>query len=267
MPRVHRRRWAGTVAMHEFLQNILSHPLSALAVIANIVLIESLLSVDNAAVLATVVLRLSAEEQTKALRYGLVGAYVFRGIAIVFAALLLKLWWLKPLGGLYLIYLFFRWLSKRKPSGSDEHKAVEARGLYRLVEQRLGPFWATVAVVELVDMAFSIDNVFAVVAFTPNILLICVGILIGMLAMRFAAQIFVGLMRDYPFLEASAYAVIGLLGVKLVCSLYEHFYPEAAISRFLQSKLADVLTSVLTISIFAIPILASFLWRTMRRTR
>jgi predicted tellurium resistance membrane protein TerC len=110
------------------------------------------------------------------------------------------------------------------------------------------------------DMAFSIDNVFAAVAFTPNIILVCVGVFIGILAMRFVAQAFVKLMEKYPFLETAAFIVIAILGIKLILSLYEHFYPESDISKFLSSHTADIAISILTVAIFAVPILTSLLF-------
>ena len=106
-----------------------------------------------------------------------------------------------------------------------------------------------VALVELMDMAFSIDNVFAAVAFSKNIILIWVGVFIGILAMRFVAQAFVKLMEKYTFLETSAFVVIGILGIKLLLSLYEHFRPEDTVSKFLGSPSADWATSMLTVSI------------------
>lgn len=109
------------------------------------------------------------------------------------------------------------------------------------------------------DMAFSIDNVFAAVAFTPNIILVCTGVFIGILAMRFIAQWFVKLMGKYPFLETAAFIVIAILGIKLTLSLYEHFYPESAVSR-LSSHTADIGISVLTVAIFFVPILTSLLF-------
>jgi predicted tellurium resistance membrane protein TerC len=107
------------------------------------------------------------------------------------------------------------------------------------------------------DMAFSIDNVFAAVAFTPNIILICFGVFIGILAMRFIAQWFVKLMETYTFLETSAFIVIAILGVKLLLSILEHFQPESAASKFLGSHTADITLSILTVTIFFIPILTS----------
>src|SRR6476659_3792353 len=74
-------------------------------IIGMLIIIESLLSVDNAAVLATMVMDLPKEQRNKALKYGIIGAYVFRGLCLLFAAWLVTIWWLKPLGGLYLLYL------------------------------------------------------------------------------------------------------------------------------------------------------------------
>jgi predicted tellurium resistance membrane protein TerC len=110
------------------------------------------------------------------------------------------------------------------------------------------------------DMAFSIDNVFAAVAFSKNIILVCIGVFIGILAMRFIAQWFVKLMEKYPFLETAAFLVIGILGLKLMLSIFEHFYPESAFSHFLSSHTTDMGISILTVSIFFIPILTSFLF-------
>ncbi len=239
-------------------QEIISHPGQSLAIIGNLILIESLLSVDNAAVLATMVMDLPQEQRNKALKYGIWGAYFFRGLAMIFAAVLIKIWWLKPLGGLYLLYLVFDyWKGKQTESKEDDVLDKNSNWFYRVTVGALGNFWATVCLVEIMDMAFSIDNVFAAVAFTPNIILVCVGVFIGILAMRFIAQWFVKLMERYAFLETAAFIVIAILGIKLALSLVEHFYPTSGFSKFLSSHAADIGISVLTVSIFFIPILTS----------
>lgn len=242
-------------------QEILSHPGTSLAIIGNLIIIESLLSVDNAAVLATMVMDLPQAQRNKALKYGILGAYVFRGLALVFAAFLIKIWWLKPIGGLYLLYLVYDWWKgKQTETKEDDFFDKRSNWLYRATIGALGNFWATVCLVELMDMAFSIDNVFAVVAFTPNIILVCTGVFIGILAMRFIAQWFVKLMEKYSFLETSAFIVIGILGIKLFLSLYEHFYSESFFSKFLSSSSADIGISILTVAIFFIPILTCLLF-------
>jgi YkoY family integral membrane protein len=247
--------------MQELIDQIVNNPGASLAIIGNLIIIESLLSVDNAAVLATMVMDLPEKERDKALKYGIWGAYVFRGLAMIFAAFLIKIWWLKPLGGLYLLYLVYDyWKGKQTETSEDDLIDKKSNWLYRATVGSLGNFWATVCLVELMDMAFSIDNVFAAVAFTPNIILVCLGVFIGILAMRFIAQWFVKLMQKYSFLETAAFIVIAILGLKLSLSLYEHFYPQAALSKFLSSHAADIGISVLTVSIFFVPILTSLLF-------
>jgi YkoY family integral membrane protein len=185
--------------MQELIDQIVNNPGASLAIIGNLIIIESLLSVDNAAVLATMVMDLPEKQRDKALKYGIWGAYIFRGLAMIFAAFLIQIWWLKPLGGLYLLYLVYDfWKGKQTETTEDDILDKKSNWLYRVTVGSLGNFWATVCLVELMDMAFSIDNVFAAVAFTPNIILVCVGVFIGILAMRFIAQWFVKLMGKYP---------------------------------------------------------------------
>ncbi|MDG4654950.1 TerC family protein [Chryseobacterium arthrosphaerae] len=247
------------------LNDILQNPAKSIAIIGNLILIESLLSVDNAAVLATIVMDLPENQRKKALKYGILGAYVFRGLALIFASVLISVWWLKPLGGLYLIYISVDWFIKKIKNTSDdespeENPNKESGWLYKNSIGLLGQFWATVAIVEVMDLAFSIDNVFAAVAFSDNLLLITLGVFIGILAMRFIAQWFVRLMQVFPFLETVAFIVIAVLGVKLSLSLYEHFYPATAFARFLTGHTMEILVSVITVLLFVVPVATSYLF-------
>lgn len=265
--------------MQEYIQQILNHPWAAFSVIGNLIIIESLLSVDNAAVLATMVMDLPKSERSRALRYGIIGAYVFRGLCLLFAALLIQVWWLKPLGGVYLLYLVYEYYKgEQTKTEKDDFYDKKSSWFYRITVGKFGNFWATVILVELMDLAFSIDNVFAAVAFSRNIILIWLGVFIGILAMRFVAQGFVRLMEKNHFLETCAFIVIGVLGLKLLLSMYTHFYPCTAFSIFMdgehgclesqglphpeghQMVWGDVITSLLTIGIFLIPIITSYLF-------
>src|SRR5690606_25152706 len=110
----------------ELFQQIIDKPIPSLTVILNLILIESLLSVDNAAVLATMVLDLPKDQRKKALKYGIIGAYVFRGICLLFASLLIEVWWFKPVGGIYLLMLALKYfLSKKKAEPDPETVAEE----------------------------------------------------------------------------------------------------------------------------------------------
>lgn len=244
--------------MNELVQDILNNPASSAIIIGNLILIESLLSVDNAAVLATMVMDLPKEQREKALKYGIWGAYIFRGLAMLFASILIEIWWLKPLGGLYLLYLVFDyWKGAQTKTKKDDLIDKKSNWFYKSTVGLFGNFWATVILVELMDMAFSLDNVFAAVAFTPNIVLVCTGVFIGILAMRFIAQSFVQLMERYHFLEAAAFVVIAILGLKLTFSLFEHYYPESPASRFMMSHTADMGITLLTVAVFFLPILTN----------
>lgn len=107
--------------MNELVQQIIDNPKASLAIIGNLIIIESLLSVDNAAVLATMVMDLPQNQRNKALKYGIWGAYIFRGLAMIFASFLIKIWWLKPLGGLYLLYLVYEWYKGKQGDDQEEH--------------------------------------------------------------------------------------------------------------------------------------------------
>ncbi len=243
----------------EILHTIFGNDLQAAATIVfTLIIIESLLSVDNAAVLATMVMDLPKEQRGKALKYGIIGAYVFRGICLLLASWLVKIWWLKLLGGMYLLYLTYDYFkSKSTPQEEDDTLDKESNVIYRKTIGLFGKFWSTVVLIEVMDLAFSMDNVFAVVAFTDNIYLICIGVFIGILAMRFVAQGFVRLMEKYPFLETAAFIVIGILGLKLTLSVYSHFYPEATLSKIIEHHNADLYLSIVTVAIFALPVLTS----------
>ncbi|MBM3914129.1 MAG: hypothetical protein FJ351_06795 [Sphingomonadales bacterium] len=79
----------------------------AALIVGNLVVLETLVSVDNAAVLASMVMGLPPDQRGKALKYGLIGAYVFRGLCLLLAGWILHIWWIKPIGGAYLLYMAY----------------------------------------------------------------------------------------------------------------------------------------------------------------
>jgi len=278
-------------SFHDLLMQIVHRPWVSAGVVVNLILIESLLSVDNAAVLAIMVKDLPRRDRPKALHYGLFGAYIFRGLALLFASFLISIWWFKPLGGCYLIYLAGHYFTKRhgrKPPEdlADEAKEQKRSMLYRKTLGALGPFWATVLMVEVMDMAFSIDNVVAANAYSKNIILVWAGVFIGILAMRYSAQAFMKLMERFPFLEVSAYSVIAMLGIKLSLSFITHFHPCSDFAIFLEGKSecliqqglplvhghhgrvwGDIITSFGSLALFLIPVFSSLLFKWPRRQK
>src|SRR6185436_15342215 len=81
-----------------------------LVIIGFLIVLEGVLSIDNALVLGLLAKRLPKKLQNRALTYGLVGAFVFRVIAIGLASYLLQWRFVKLLGGGYLIYVAVRHL-------------------------------------------------------------------------------------------------------------------------------------------------------------
>src|SRR4051794_34724742 len=82
-----------------------------------LIVLEGLLSADNAIVLAMMVLGLPKAEQKKALKYGLVGAFGFRIITTLAAVYLIRLDAVKLVGGAYLLYLPYKHFSHPTESG------------------------------------------------------------------------------------------------------------------------------------------------------
>ncbi len=176
-----------------------------IASVVALVLLEGLLSADNALVLAIMVRHLPKEKQQRALLYGLIGAFAFRLIAILLASFVLRLWWLQALGAAYLLFLPVKHFLRRQ--NPQDAKPV---GL---------SFWRTVVAVEITDMAFAVDSVLAGVTFVGNrhekVWVVYLGAVIGIVLLRFAAGSFIKLLDRYPILDHVAYVLVGWVGVKL----------------------------------------------------
>ncbi|HRG28365.1 MAG TPA: DUF475 domain-containing protein [Chitinophagales bacterium] len=248
--------------LFDFVEFFGHTPAEAGIIVFNLILIESMLSVDNALVMGTMVMDLPKEQRGKALRYGIFGAYFFRGLALLLAAWLMKVVWLKAAGGLYLLYLtidYFR--SKSTESTADDTLSKQNNWFYKNTVGRIGNFWSTVILVNIMDLAFSIDNVFAAVAYTDNIYLVCLGVFIGILAIRFVAQGVIRLLEKFTFLNTSAFLIIALLGIKLILSfLCYEFGRDTALCHFMENEKTDLYFSIITVAIFIIPVLTSWLF-------
>ncbi|MFO0723532.1 MAG: hypothetical protein U1E65_07120 [Myxococcota bacterium] len=184
-----------------------------LLVVGVLIVLEGLLSCDNAVVLALVVKDLPPSLRSKALRYGIVGAYVSRILALALATSVMRIWWIKTLGGLYLLRLAVVFFLRR----GESHGEPQARPVRRFLG--LSVFWSTVVAVELTDMIFSVDSIAAAVAMSSKLWVLIAGGLLGILAMRFAAQGFVHLLARFPRLEPAAFAAVGLIGLKLLLEI------------------------------------------------
>lgn len=177
-----------------------------------LIVLEGVLSADNAVLLAVLVLPLPKREQGKALRYGILGAIIFRLLAIVFARQLLHYHLFILFGGLYLFYLAVKHFIQKYRTYALEIQES------KVVQQMLGlsPFWSTVIVVELTDIVFAVDSILVAVAMSKKLWVIFAGGVLGLVAMRFVAQGFLGLIRKYPTIVDGAYVIVGWVAIKLI---------------------------------------------------
>jgi YkoY family integral membrane protein len=194
--------------------------LSNLSVIAALVLIEGLLSVDNALGIAVYANRLPEHQRQQALRLGFIGAYAFRVIALFCVALIKDNPVLTMVGALYLVWLMCSEVTRAKP----KHEArAEGEG------EGEAEFWPSVGKIGVLDLSLSLDNVVTAIAFTDNIWLIYVGVLIAILVLRFFAGWCLRLLERFPFLEKTAFVLVGYVGLVLLAKQWFGVHIQAPV--------------------------------------
>jgi YkoY family integral membrane protein len=191
------------------LETIVFEP-SDLVTVGLLVALEGLLSADNAMVLAILVLGLPKHQQQQALRYGILGAFVFRGLATLLAVYLIALGWVKLAGAAYLLYLSVHHFMQE--GGEDSRRMpAKAKPMFGI-----SAFWTTVAKVELTDIVFAIDSILVAVAMSSKIWVILTGGILGIIAMRLVIGQFLAIIERYPALVDGAFVIIAWVGLKLV---------------------------------------------------
>ena len=178
--------------------------------IALLVILEGLLSADNALVLAILVLGLPKKDQRKALRYGIAGAFVFRIAAILLAVHLIQMAFVKLIGAAYLLWLSYSHFFGRS-EGEDRRAIKPATSFWGLPA-----FWATVVKVELTDIVFAVDSILVAVAMSPKTWVIITGGVLGIIAMRMVIGQLLRVVRRYPALVDAAFVIIAWVAIKLL---------------------------------------------------
>jgi YkoY family integral membrane protein len=187
-----------------------------------LVFLEGLLSADNALVLALMVRHLSRHDRRRVLQWGIWGAIGFRVVAVLLSTILLKFWFFKVFGGLYLLYLALsHFWAHHKSGGADEAQQSKAQGW-------LHGFWGTVAAVTVTDIVFSIDSIVTAVAMADDfpdrfgyrgkLFIVLTGGVLGIITMRFVVRYFISLLDRFPGLAEGAYYLVAWIGLKLTIS-------------------------------------------------
>ncbi len=109
-----------------------------LVIVGFLIVLEGILSIDNAIVLGLLAKRVRPEQQSRVLTYGLVGAVLVRLTVIAFAQSLLQWRIVKLLGGGYLIYVACGYFYGQLTGKSDEKIAVDELGQPTLVSGQTG---------------------------------------------------------------------------------------------------------------------------------
>jgi len=214
------------------------HP-SDFLTIGLLVILEGLLSADNALVLAMMILGLPRTDQHKALRYGLVGAFAFRILATLLAVYVIRLAWVKLFGGVYLLYLAFKHFT-RSGGAAERTKPRPAEAWLGL-----SALWATVVKVELVNIAFSVDSILVAVAMSPKLWVILSGGLLGIVAMRVVIGQLLAIVRRYPTIVDGAFVIIAWVGIKLLLEWASAYgFVEFEVPRWLSLGLILVIFAV-----------------------
>ena len=213
-----------------------------------LVALEIVLSADNAIALAAIARGLdSPASQRQALNLGLALALVFRLALIVAAQWVLNFWPLQLLAAGYLFWLCGSHLLKVSAPSPVEVSAPEDGGapadlnsgadLKSMAELEPGPEWignpapgglvgaakglsSVVITLALTDLAFSLDSVAAAVAVTDRLLLVMAGGVVGVVALRLTAELFIRWLEQYQHLETAGYLAVGFVGFRLLLRLF-----------------------------------------------
>jgi len=179
--------------------------LEALIVLLILVLLEALLSADNAIALAAIAKGLEDKElERKALNFGLVVAYVLRISLILTATWVQQFWQFELLGAAYLLWLVFQHFTSEE-ANDDHHHGPRFTSLLQAIP-----------VIAFTDLAFSLDSVTTAIAVSQEKWLVLTGATIGIITLRFMAGLFIRWLDEYENLEDAGYVTVALVGLRLL---------------------------------------------------
>jgi YkoY family integral membrane protein len=134
---------------------------------------------------------------------GLVAAFVLRILLILTASWVLHYWQFEVAGAAYLLWLVFQHFA----SNDDD---AQHHG------PRFASVWQAVPTIALTDLAFSLDSVTTAIALSRDVWIVLLGGAIGIVALRFMAQLFIRWLDKYEYLEDAGYITVALVGIRLL---------------------------------------------------
>ncbi|MGD1898655.1 MAG: TerC family protein [Phormidesmis sp.] len=170
-----------------------------------LILLELVLSADNAIALAAIAQGLDTEAlQKKALDIGLVAAFALRILLILAAGWVLKYWQFEVAGAIYLLWLVYDHFL----GGEDDEEGGK--------RHRFKGLWQAIPTIALTDLAFSLDSVTTAIALSKDILIVLLGGSIGIIALRFLAGLFIRWLETYVHLEDAGFVTVAFVGIRLI---------------------------------------------------
>ena len=169
-----------------------------------IIVINILLSGDNAVVIALACRNLPPGQRRWGIIWGAVGAILLRIVLTFFAVSLLKLSWLKIIGGVLLVWIGVKLIAEEGGEGGADIKASDR-------------LWSAVRTVIIADVVMSIDNVLGVAAAAKGSLLLLVfGLVVSVPLVIGGAQLIMRLIERFPILIVAGGGLLGYVAGELI---------------------------------------------------
>lgn len=174
------------------------------AALGNIILINIVLSGDNAVVIALAAKSLPPKQKKMAVLYGSAAAIVLRIVLTIFALQLLTLPYLKLIGAAALFYIGVQLLAD---DGGEEN--IEGHS----------NLWSAIKTILIADLVMSLDNVLGVAAAANgNTTLLIIGLAISVPLIVFGSAIVLKLMERFPIIITLGAALLGYLAGEMLFS-------------------------------------------------
>jgi YkoY family integral membrane protein len=175
-----------------------------------LVALEAVLSADNAIALAAIAQGLEGPQlQRRALNFGLIIAFCLRIILILTATWVLRYWQFELLGAIYLLWLVYQHFS---PNGETDAEGDS----HHPHKPRFTSLLQAIPMIALTDLAFSLDSVTTAIAISRETWLVITGGLIGVIALRFMAGLFIRWLEIFTHLEDAGFVTVSFVGLRLL---------------------------------------------------
>lgn len=172
--------------------------------VGQIIVIDILLGGDNAVVIALASRRLPAAQRRQAIFWGMFGAIALRVILIFFALQLLRIPWLKIVGGVLLL-----WIGAKLLMPHDEEGGKEIDASTHLL--------GAVKTIILADAVMSLDNVIGIAAAAKDhVGLVVFGLLISVPIIVWGSRFVLTLMDRFPVVIVGGAALLGWIGGDMI---------------------------------------------------